>query len=109
MVILTVDQMRHLRAMATAVVNEMSRQGAFKEGNISLVESFLRDACAMGREIALDEARSTPWEYLTTLVATGPQSNSESDRLMNELSGAGWDLHMGVMDRLIWRRRKEVK
>lgn len=110
---MTADQMEHLRNTAKAVVNEMSRQGSFWEGNVSLVENFLREACSMGYMVAKDEVCSTPWESMMVPLFrdTGRGSRTSFCDTLNAAYGHGWEFVCACgpdSSYALLRRRKAV-
>jgi len=73
-----------------------------EEWPVGIICEALQEAASMGYSIAMDEVRSTPWEYQYTCL------NVQS---LNEMSAAGWELTHVVGTEttiFIWRRRKAV-
>jgi hypothetical protein len=111
MMILTNNQKMYLRGNATVALERMKLFSKGEKINledgyqVSLLAQYLEEACGMGYSIALDEVRSTPWEYISQPILMDAAKN---DRIMNEMASNGWDLHMVTSGWLFWRRRKAV-
>lgn len=108
----SIDQLERLRIRAGLMVNGMKdllvRQWSFEETR-QIVEDQLKEVWTESRSIALDEVRSTPWEWRTLFVPAGAHRNEACEQAMNAYSEAGWELYMVTIDRQFWRRRRAVR
>jgi hypothetical protein len=76
-----------------------------EEWPVGVISAALQEAASMGHSIALDEVRSTPWEYLSDPILTDAARNNGH---MNQLARGGWELQFVSSGWMFWRRRKAV-
>lgn len=83
-------------------LQERERHGYTDEMQVQYLWDCLQQACKMGYGAAMDDVRSTPWEWKYACL------NIEA---LNEISAQGWDFVSvagGETPVFIFRRRKAV-
>lgn len=107
--IFTIDQLNYIKGQAEAVRKTLESQvihGYAPEMQVELIAMALREACSMGRAIALDEVSSTPWEY--HLATVGVEHRDGASFHLNVLGELGWEPLMCSESWVMLRRRKAV-
>jgi hypothetical protein len=103
---ITNSQRDYLTSKARFVLIKLKEYEKGKEEwRISIIQAELEEACGMGHSIALDEVRSTPWEYLSHPILTDAARNYA---IMNGMAAQGWELQFVSSGWHLWRRRKAV-
>jgi len=74
-----------------------------EERPVGIICEALQEVASMGHSIAMDEVRSTPWEYMTLYAST------YTDEKLNAASAEGWEF-LCPFDggKVLFRRRKAV-
>lgn len=96
------QQAEYLKRVARSTVLRLKEWEGIEVNQIEIIENELREACSMGYAIAMDEVRSTPWEFAISTAG---------EQWMDKMAANGWEF-VSVFgcnhDQVIWRRRKAV-
>lgn len=76
-----------------------------RDDQIGWLVDQMKECVSMGHAIAMDEVRSTPWEYLCQGIL---DSATDNEKHMDDYAAQGWELQFVSSGWMFWRRRKAV-